>query len=265
MGSKVIYRMEGFNKQISHTTCRHSISIDNNIIWKYNNHDFLETVIIAKELNRMEFVLLPQREALDYMGEISDELERICFNLIAYTEIPTVQPVCVIEQVFSANGNQAILHDKINVRDEIMIRYSISAEELGEKIMQIPTPIKEYKTEYKEIFYILHNPHRVIQYMALYDMLQDKICNAETRKRQETVRNFFGKNKKRYPFVSFVERNDDSNKTEDCFSHLRNNIAHSKEAGIEQFMKTAEGISDRDISNLLVVLNDIIAGNVSVE
>lgn len=98
--------------------------------------------------------------------------------------------------------------------------------------------------------------------MALYDKLHDMIC--KDKKGQNTVTNFFGKNKERYQFVSFVPRSDDPKKNEDSFSHLRNNIAHSEQAGIEQFMRTAEGISDKEISELLFVLNDIIAGRVDV-
>lgn len=265
ISSKVIYEMWGFNKQASRYPGQHSVVIDNDIIWKYDDHKFLESVIISKKLDRITFILLPQKEAITYINEIGDELERICFNIITYTEIPTIQPVCERRQIIDSTGTQIELRDRLKMHDEIMMKYSISSEELAEKIMLTPTPIKEYKAIYKEIFYILHNPHKVIQYMALYDLLQDKICNEGTQKRQETVRNFLGKNKERYSFVSFVERNDDSDKKEDNFSYLRNNIAHSTKAGIEEFMQTAEKISDKEISNLLVVLNDIILGNVSVE
>ena len=265
MNSKVIYEMWGFNKQAFRYPGQHSVIIDDDIIWKYRDHKFLESVIISKELDRITFILLPQKEAHTYIDEIRDDLERICFNIITYTEFPTIQPVCEIKQIIDSTGKQIELRDRLRMRDEMMIKHSIRSEELSRKIMLTPTPIKEYKAVYKEIFYILHNPHKVIQYMALYDLLQDKICDGGNQKRQETVRNFLGKNKERYSFVSFVERNDDSDKKEDIFSHLRNNIAHSTKAGIEEFMQTAEKISDKEISNLLVVLNDIILGNVSIE
>lgn len=131
--------------------------------------------------------------------------------------------------------------------------------------MEIETPICEKKAEYKELFYILHNPHRAIQFIALYDILQGKICNDDERMRQETVTNFFGKNKTRYPFVKFVPRSDRPDKNEDTFTHIRNSIAHSKQAGIDEFLRTTEFISDEMISHLLSVISDNISGKVSVK
>lgn len=265
MRSKVIYKMVGFNEQHTSYSTQRLVYIDDDIVWKYNNHEFLESVIISKELNRIEFILLPQKEAEEYLNAIADELERICFNIITYTEIPTYQPVCVRTQIVDASGKKIVLNDRMRMYDKVMLRVSVSASELANRIMKIPTSIKENKVEYTEIFYILHNPHKVIQYMALYDLLQDKICGEKTGKRQETVRNFLGKNNERYPFVSFVKRKDDPSKKEDSFSHLRNVIAHSKNAGIQEFLETTKKVSDREISNLLMVLNDIILGNVSVK
>lgn len=261
----MLYKMYGFNKDYLRGSCKKKIIIDSNIMWKYPNHPFLQEVIIAKELTYMEFILIEGKEAKDYLSEISDELERICFNIIVYTEIPTLQPFCERAQIINADGTVMMLDDRLNIHDELTICNNYCADNLANTIMTIETPISAKKAEYKELFFILHNPHRAIQFIALYDILQGKICDAGERQRQEKVTNFFGKNRLRYPFVTFVPRNDNPDKNEDMFTHLRNNIAHSKQAGIKEFLETTEHISDEVVSYLLAVVSDIISGNVSVK
>lgn len=265
MSSKVVYKMQGFNKDYLRGSCKKTINIDADVIWNYTEHSFLQNVIISKELTRMEFVLQEGKEAKYYLNEIGNELERICFNIIAYTEIPTIQPVCEREQIYNSDGSIMILEDRINIHDELTICNNYSADDLAKTIMEIETPITDKKAEYKELFFILHNPHRAIQFIALYDILQGKICNDDERMRQEKVTNFFGKNKARYPFVKFVPRSDKPDKNEDTFTHIRNSIAHSKQAGIDEFLRTTEYISDEMVSQLLRVISDIISGKVSVK
>lgn len=265
LSSKVIYEMRGFNKDYFRGSCRKKRMIDADIEWEYHNHSFLQAVYISKELTSMEFVLQDGKEARDYLYEIGDELERICFNIIAYTGIPTLQPVCDLKQMINANGTSMVLNDKMNIRDEVTICSSYSADELSQTIMTLDTPISDKKAEYKELFYILHNPHRAIQFIALYDILQGKICNDDDRMRQARVTNFFGKNKSRYPFVSFVPRSDNPDRKEDIFTHIRNSIAHSKQVGIDEFITTMDFISDEIVSQLLSVISDIISEKISVK
>ncbi len=137
------------------------------------------------------------------------------------------------------------------------------ADDLAKTIMEVETPISDKKAEYKELFFILHNPHKAIQFIALYDILQGKICEGRKTMRQRDVTEFFRKNKEecpgKYPFVNFVSRNDRPNEKEDTFTHIRNSIAHSKQAGIDKFLKTTEAISDEIVSQLLKVISDIIS------
>ena len=77
--------------------------------------------------------------------------------------------------------------------------------------------------------------------------------------------NFFGKNRTRYPFAKLVPRNGNPDKNEDTFTHIRNSIAHSNQAGIDEYLNTTEFISDEIISQLLTVISDIISGKVSVK
>lgn len=265
MSSKVLYEMHGFNQDYFIGSCKKKSIIDSDIEWNYRNHPFLQTVHISKELRCMEFVLQEGKEAKDYLNDIGDELERICFNIIAHTEIPTIQPFCERKQIINSDGTIIMLEDRIKFYDEMTICNEYCADDLAKTIMEIETPISDKKAEYKELFFILHNPHRVIQFIALYDILQGKICNDDDRMRQEKVTNFFGKNRTRYPFAKFVPRNDNPDKNEDTFTHIRNSIAHSKQAGIDKYIKTTEFISDEIISQLLTVISDIISGKVSVK
>ena len=146
--------------------------IDSDIEWNYRNHPFLQTVHISKELRCMEFVLQEGKESKDYLNDIVDELERICFNIIAHTEIPTIQPFCERKQIINSDGTIIMLEDRIKFYDEMTICNEYCADDLAKTIMEIETPISDKKAEYKELFFILHNPHRVIQFIALYDILQ---------------------------------------------------------------------------------------------
>lgn len=117
--------MLGFNKDYLRGSCKKKIIINSDIRWKYPSHPFLQEVFISKELSFLEFVLQDGKETKDYLFEIGDELERICFNIIAYTEIPTTQPVCEREQVINSDGTLMVFEDSLNIQDELTISMSV--------------------------------------------------------------------------------------------------------------------------------------------
>jgi hypothetical protein len=82
--------------------------------------------------------------------------------------------------------------------------------------------------------------------------------------KQKQVHDFFGKNKSKYPYIQFFPCNNDPSKNEDTFTHLRNNIAHSKSAGIHKFYETSQSITHMEIASILQVINDIISGETNV-
>lgn len=87
------------------------------------------------------------------------------------------------------------------------------------------------KAIYTEILYILQSPHRVVQFMGLYELMARKINKNEDIK-QSKVHDFFRKNKDLYPFIEFSpSRKKYSKKEEDSFTSLRNAIAHSEQLG----------------------------------
>ena len=264
MNSKVTYLMEGFNiKEPGY--CRKML-LKNNKEYIYKNHSFLKSVSIDDEFKHITFTLLPDKNVKEFLNEIGNELERICFNIIAYSDVSTCNPVCFCEKIIDKNGNEEKieLHDQLKIRDSVSITATCDATDFFEEIMSQNTPISEHKAQYKELFFILHNPHRVIQFIALYDVLLGLICSSDERNKQQRVHDFFGKNKERYPYIDFKNCNNNPNKKEDMFTHLRNIIAHSQNAGIEEFSRVAASITPQYISLILRVINDILSGVVTV-
>lgn len=90
--------------------------------------------------------------------------------------------------------------------------------------------------------------------MGLYDIMAELICNPISQKRCM----IFGKNRKKYPFITFVASEKDVNKNEDSLTHLRNAIAHSKQIGVTEFLNISNNISDMHIKQLLIVINDLL-------
>lgn len=264
MSSQVIYRMHGFNKSEAEANCKRTVILKNNSEYRLNNHHIIESVFIDAEFKQMRFTLHPGFEAVNHMKEIEDELEKICFNIIAYSEVQTNQPYCIIEMVTNAEGTKIDISERFKMTDSLIMHEPVDALDFYKLVVDKNTPIGANKTKYKELFYILHSPHRVIQFMGLYDILEDLICSHDERSKQKRVHDFFGKNYERYPYIQFYKYNANSRKSEDMFTHLRNNIAHSKDAGIEEFLKTSNTISNKEITQLLQVINDIISGEVEI-
>lgn len=265
MASKIVYNMYGFNVGDMAGEIERKRKFINNTGYIYPKHDFLNKFYIDDAFTEITFEMKDGLEAKDYLKKISDELEKICFNIITYSEISTCQPICAPKMLTDASGREIQLHDKITLREELKMIATYEARDFYNSIMSYNTEINdETKVKYKELFYILHNPHRVIQYVALYDILIGLVSPENKRSEQKYVHQFLAKNRDRYEFVKFVPSNKNDKENEDILSHIRNTIAHSREAGIEYFMRTSKSISDREISFLLRVINDILSGNVEV-
>ncbi len=141
------------------------------------------------------------------------------------------------------------------MRDECYLFKTISAKTIYDKGLSCRTNFEEYEALYKELFYILHSPHKVIQFMGLYDIMAELICSPISQKR---VHDYFGRNKNKYPFITFEPSRKDTNKKEDSLTYLRNAIAHSRQAGISEYLEISDTISDEHIKCLLIVINDLL-------
>lgn len=257
MSSCIKYSMHGFNRKNKANLNGNyfEYTLSDNAPYIYNDHPFLESVYIGDHITDITFYLLPGKEAVDYIDEIAIELERICFNLISHSELPILQPYCVCEFVMNEDGTQVELHDRIKLNDELFVFKTISAKSLYECGMEHNTSFQENQAMYQELFWILHSPHKVIQFMGLYDIMASLISTPISQKH---VHDYFGMNKSKYPFVTFSPSKKDPAKNEDCFTHLRNAIAHSKQVGVTEYLQIAEGVSDNHIKQLLIVINDLL-------
>lgn len=263
MASKIVFEMMGFNKGAGNVNRK--VNITDNKGYEYEGHVFLKSFYIDDQFKEITFELKEGLEALDYLEQIENELERICFNIITYSEVPTSQPVCYIKMITNALGNELTLCDEVKLKDKLFMESTQSAKEFYKVIMENKTNLNaETKAKYKELFYILHNPHKAIQYIAFYDVLKE-LVSPPGDVQQKYVTQFLGKNKERYKFVNFVPSNKNSGKNEDSLTFIRNNIAHSKDTGIADFLNITENISGQEISNILKVINDIISENVDIK
>lgn len=258
MCSYVRYSMHGFNQEdpetINNTQYRYTLT--NNAPHKYSAHPFLESVFINDSITEITFFLLPGKSAEEYLKEIGQELERVCFNLIVNSELPIIQPCCLLKSVVDKNGSEvdANIHDAILVTDEVFMRKTVSASSIYDCIHS-NNRLSEKHAQYKELFWILHSPHNVIRFMGLYDIMAGLISNPIS---QKNVCSYFGKNKEKYPFVSFLPSLKNPKNKEDSFTHLRNAIAHSKQVGVDEYIEISEQISDTVIKRLLIVINDLL-------
>lgn len=256
MAAFVRFKMSGFAKS-NYATCQ----LTDNHPFILKDHAFLHSFQIDNSFKHITFYLKPGYDPTKYQNEISNELEKICFNIIAHTDIPTDQPICFLEDITDETGKSINkqLYDPIHITDGIELHKTFQADAIYRIISSTNVDMSNHSSLYKELFYILHNPHRVIQFMGLYDIMADMIHSPI---QQSKVHDFFGKNKDRYTFVEFVPSRKDPSKKEDSITYLRNTIAHSKQVGIAEYLAIAESISEGSIKQLLTIINDLICGNV---
>ena len=98
------------------------------------------------------FTMLPGMEAINYLHEIGDELEKICFNIIAYSEVSTFKPLCYVEMITNEQGSEIKVKDNLSFVNKIEIRPEIEASEFYDSIMSKNIPLSENKATYKELF-----------------------------------------------------------------------------------------------------------------
>ena len=236
----------------------------------YENHPFLYSVSINENITSIKFELKEEFSCLEYIKEIGYELERIAFNIISkYPNLPIDKPVCYIEAAVHEGKDltTGIIHDPIHIGEEIFCMKTASIDKLYEAALNSNVATKEKTEKYQELFCILQCSDRVIQFLGLYDIMSDlisKLYKTQHKGTQDKVHDFFGRNKDRYPKVGFYVSNKDKKKKEDSFTHLRNQIAHSMQIGVDDFLAVSQGITFECIQGMLVVINDLLCENVTV-
>lgn len=259
MKGSVTYTMEGFTVKQRKEGFSRRLKITDNKPYEFNNHSFLESFYINDNFTEITFNFKEGLEPKEYLNGVSDILETICFNIITYPEIQTTCPLCRLKMI---NGEKIQLNDYMSLTDSIQTIETEDASTFYEKIVSKDIKLAENKAAYKELFYVLHNPNKVVQFIGLYDVLADLVKHGDTFA-QSQMHDFFGRNKARYPFITFSEKAENSRGNEDSFTKLRNDIAHSKRVGIEAYLEIAENISYKTIQQILLVISDILSGNVT--
>ena len=93
----ISYNMYGFNSE------NRKYSLRNNQKFIYKGHPFIDSVYINDEFNHIFFELKKGLNPEDYADKIRDEVERICFNIIAYTDISTSCPSCKLKEIIGVD------------------------------------------------------------------------------------------------------------------------------------------------------------------
>lgn len=264
MNSYIRYAMQGFNRQ--HLKCDNQweITLTDDQEYKYENHPFLHSVFIDEHLTSITFKLKEGLRLEDYAPEISLELEKITFNIISRVpNLPIDKPLCILEAAMDYDGQQYTcqLRDYLTLHDEIYISATQVAQPIYEMGLSHQVAMRDNKGKYQEIFCLLQCSDRVIQFLGLYDIMSDLISKryvTACKGTQEKVHDFFGKNRKQYPFIQFYESSKANKKNEDSFTHLRNEIAHSMQIGVEEFLEKSQGITFECIQKLLIVINSLL-------
>ena len=90
----------------------------------------------------------------------------------------------------------------------------------------------------------------------IYDWLL-VLLSGDKRKEQKYIHNYLGRNKEKYPEVMFIK--SDSGKSEDMFTHLRNQIAHYEQVNdYNGYREIGNKIPPIMIRTLVKVINDVI-------
>ena len=275
MNSYVTYDMEGFNMRDGRSKDSWALTLIDNKEHTYESHAFLQSVHFDEHLTRITFTLKDGESWESHKAEISLELERICFNLISRVpNIPVDKPICRLREAMDDAGHTMRMraNEYIMVHDDCFAMCHRPADSVYDEALNYAVAMDKRKEAYQEIFCILQCSDRVIQFLGLYDMMAKLICEKYPAKKrlQARVMEFFGKNMARYNLTgaSFKQSSKGvgggKKNSEDPFTHLRNNIAHSMQIGVDEYLKQSRGISFECIQALLRVINDLLCEAVTV-
>lgn len=249
MNTIVVFTMIGFNSK------SRNITLTENNKYNYSDNSLFKSVYINDNLSEITFELQPNKTFEEHDEEIYIELERICFNLILCPKIRITQPYYKLKYI--KPDSNVKFNDTISFKEDLCLNISLHAASIYKQALESSNAVHNYGYIYKEIFLILKNPIKAIQFLALYDIMQDLICG-NSEQPQKILHDFFGKNKNKYPFISFKPSIKHPSKMQDSFTHLRNSLAHSRDLGAEEYLKIANNICEQDIKNILTVINDYL-------
>ena len=278
MSNYVVYSLHGFNTDyaVDNNQTEWAITLQDNHEHIYPNHPFLYSVFIDDHLQNMIFKMRPNVKCAEHLDEIEMEAEKIFFNIICYSRELLIETASFkLEAIVDEEGQNCNnrLYDRIGFSEKPFVFKQLSANSIYDAAFG-NNAVESHMVQYVELSYILQNPHRIIQFIGLYDIMANLIYNSGNNKgkeqTQKMVCKFFKKyNDGRYRGVTVEERDaknshgKDIKKDEDTFTYIRNQIAHCKDRGdIKNYLKVATSIQFEQIQTLLTVINDLLCGTV---
>lgn len=243
----VQYKLHGFK----------GLELDENEEYCCTDNAYISRIYISSDLKMLKVELKDDVIYMDHRLEIETFLDSVCFNMISLTDIETEMPYRQLEII--KDGSNIHLSDRFVPRDSIQIIRRVPAENFYDTILNGKNLLSEKHVLYQKIFQILHNPNRVMQFLILYDWLL-VLLSGDKRKEQKYIHIYLGKNRKKYPEVTFVDSKD--GKSVDMFTDLRNQISHYEQVNdYNGYKEIGNKIPPSVIRVLVKVINDVICEN----
>ncbi|MCI9978427.1 hypothetical protein JY742_20155 [Clostridioides difficile] len=223
------------------------------------NNKLIKSISIEKNLQSIYIELQNNITYTEHEEEIRNYLYHICFNLIIKTEVYYSIPIYSIDTIYE-NNKPLIIKDNLKITDKLKITSNFAPEYIYNTIVDSPTNIEENFLKYERIFKTLHNPNPIAQFMSLYQFIMELLQGERPYPSQKSVINYLENNRDKYNFLDFKQtRKQEQNFNEDCFTYLRNEIAHcEKTNNLNLYKQLGDKVTQQLIKNLIIVINDII-------
>lgn len=246
------YRLHGFER-ITLT--------DNSEYYPIDTHLF-KSIYLSDDLKQMTVELKDGITYEECNTEIEAYLNQICFNMIINSNVDLNSPNRTIEIIQDKENNYAQKEVKIfdyaTFREELFIQKDIEANSFYESIVNKPTAMDKHFLLYERIFKTLLNPICVVQFLSLYQFLNELLSKEKPHPAQANVVRYIQNHKDRYPHISFKPSRKDG-KDEDSLTYLRNEISHAEDTNdYNLYTDLGTQITDFQIKQIIIVLNDVI-------
>ena len=146
MNTTIVFTMFGFNSK------SRNIKLTENNKYNYSNNRLFKSVFINDNISEITFELQPDQTFENHEEEIYIELERICFNLIIYSELRITQPYCKLKSVKS--DSKIKLNDTLSFKETINLEIPLSAASIYKQALESSNAVNNYEYIYKELFII---------------------------------------------------------------------------------------------------------------
>ena len=225
------------------------------------HHLLVKSVLIQEELKWFALVLNEGVQYVEQKTAIDLFAKQLFFSMVVQTDADINQPRILISSY--VDGERIDLVEYFSLDEDIVCLKEEPADYVYKKIIDTAWPAFDtQKVRYERILSTLQNPSLVIQFISLYQLLMELLGQKASVKHpsQQNVYDYFFKNSKKYPDVTFRKtRKKDREFEEDSFTYLRNELAHCEETNdMILYLKLGSSITCQTIKQLARVINDVI-------